>query len=269
MNTRLPRVGEKNNYEFMEPYSKFTLKWNEFTCVGIRLLSDMIKNNETVWEDVYKRYGIEYDRYVEDIRNDVLIMELRTDSGTQLKVPVSFIHRCYIDQGVPYVHKVLSINLGLVPTDINVSILSDEIESLVRDTVGIRPSLDLVDVSKPSSISKEDHQTQMALWDDNRLNEPSHRAKYHQLIESNTLLVEQNRAMEKYIINCLKCSDCGKEVIPEQPPIILEETLTETIRLNNRNPKINGNNSMNPQIFRFLTGFRHSTTVYLDRYNPD
>lgn len=255
---QLPTPGEKNRYEFLPPYDSLTLHWNEYECIGIRKMSDMIKSNEAVWKELYEAYDLQYDRYLEDMSDDVFVIEIKAVSGLRAKVPLSFIKSISADYSVPYKHYALSLNIGLLPTNTDLTVLKSELEGIVKDVLGKESISEVMTLSDDVNLTLEQNKVEIAKRKLLKDNQPSYRAKYITLLEQFNILQEQYYAMERYLTVCMSCSSCGNEenlTIPDRPNTTLREDLPTTIRFTQMGQCLGYNKTLNKGPYLFHQDF--------------
>lgn len=153
----IPTIGARGEYSLNAPFDTLMLQGEEYTCQAIRRLSDYIADNGNPQRDIYELYGISDAEYKTDLAENMYILSLQSDTGHWLYVPVSYLRSYPVANGIPYRTMMVGVCLGPMPVDSDFSHLSTMIENLTFDTLGIKPKIKLVEVSRVSLVSKEAH----------------------------------------------------------------------------------------------------------------
>jgi hypothetical protein len=197
----IPSVGSSGTYVFTAPFSALALPDDEYTCRAVRKLSDYVANNEDAYTNVYVAAGLTQTDYQNDLAVDMPIASLQSQIGHWLYVPVRFIQSLPQSSGIAYQNKVLAVNIGAVPVDLDLTFLITAISNVVIDNFGITPQIQQVVTSKTSIIPyATDAQVQNARK--GRItNSTTDTAALKALQIQYNNAIEKIQALETYILN--------------------------------------------------------------------
>ena len=116
-----------------------------YTCIAIRSFDDVYQKGEDVYETYYEPYGIVNGVSVDgrpfdfelETANNPNIITLQNKFGALYYVPDTFITSYPNQTDVIYSQRILSVTLGPLPIDLDISNITAEIADLVTDKLGI------------------------------------------------------------------------------------------------------------------------------------
>jgi len=153
----IPPINFKGRFEVKPPYNK-RLNPNIFYTVksvyNIKSLEDL---DIDVLNVVYLDYGLTENDYDNDRNNDVPIIEFESESGDVVYVPASYITALPRITGRVFVNKVLTINLGSLPENLDLTSLKSDIKELVKFKYGINAYIEEVEVSNKFVVTEEEY----------------------------------------------------------------------------------------------------------------
>ncbi len=148
----LPAIGSVGTYTLLAPFNTMILPDDEYTCTAIRNISDYISNADDAYTTVYADNGLTQTDYQNDLAANMPIVSLQSSVGHWMYVPARFIVTFPITNGVPYCNKIIGVNIGAVPVNMDLTFLIASISNVVADNLGITPEIKQVVTSKTSSI---------------------------------------------------------------------------------------------------------------------
>jgi hypothetical protein len=154
MNFILPVVGSSGFYELASPFDALAMDRVEYTCKGVRRLSDYLANNEDPKTDIYVKNAIE-PIYEEDLKLDAYIVSLQSISGHWLYVPYRYILSYPSPNGVKYRTVMLGVALPALPVSQALNGLMADVKDLVEGALGVDAVIKMVETSKPVLVSTE------------------------------------------------------------------------------------------------------------------
>lgn len=225
----LPVVDQEAVYDFHDPFSHLTLNWTRFTCTSIRRLGQLTQANENPWKTLYQHNQLPYEAYQRDVANDTYILELTTPTKSRIYVPFSYIKSINSSESYSYQDYAISIKLDALPTTINLAPLLDEILDLVKDQLGITATGRVFELLEtPLHLSPHKHRVREKIRELVQIKSPSYRLRYRQALDENEKIRATRDAVETYLLNCLRCSTCGRDQAIYDPiyyPVETGETL--------------------------------------------
>ena len=196
----IPRIGATGLYELRTP---FTANPSEtFTCIALRKFSDLLELKEDPSALFYFPFGLTIEDYERDLRDNVVIVTLKSDKNTIIYVPSSYILRIPKQDLIKYRRLVLSIDLGVLPDDEDLSVLIDEMRLAAVNTLGINtPEVYLSESPTTGLITASEHQAALVARNANKTITDTLEKRYNRLVRQNEELTEQVRLLEEFIEN--------------------------------------------------------------------
>lgn len=156
MSTVLPPIGTRGIYAFIPPFDQYCDTGVEYTCQGLRRISEYIASNEDVKALVYTKYGIEQS-YDEAVEKDYTIVSLQSRKGHWLYVPENYISNHPSGDGVQYRTVMLTCALPSIPVSTDLSNVMIDVASLVKTSLGVDAKINYVETSRIVLVSQAKH----------------------------------------------------------------------------------------------------------------
>ena len=197
-----PPVGSKGVFTLTSHYDTTLVANTVYTCIAVRLISDMIKDNVDVFGLYYAAKSIPIEQYQYDIVNGGGIVSLSDASGNIVKVPTSYIASYPAAGGVPVSVLGFAVTVTALPEDTDLNYVRSLIVDAIKDGLGVVITADQV---KPAKLS----QTQMISQADAakirstcalniKLN-PTWQSRYNDAFNQLQATLAKNVQLEKYI----------------------------------------------------------------------
>lgn len=198
MNRVLP-IGLKAVFIFLPPYDD-KYSHMEYEVVEVRKLKAIVDDEGYPFENIYEPMLLTKDDYIEDLNNDVPIVTLTQDNETYLYVPMDRIKEIPPIVGRTATELLITFSLGVVPDDIDMSPLIDNIRTMVKDTVNIEPEIISLPGGPTVLISEEDYERYVrTMKAQQRSYNKSYRVLYQEEVERNRKILEEKEEIEKFI----------------------------------------------------------------------
>lgn len=185
MDYLLPVIGSKGVFEFLPPFDSPTLGYNnkEYEVVEIRMIKAIYDAGEDPQNNIYLIHELQEDVFLEDLRNNVPIVTLTYDDVNYLYVPANRLKIVPNIIGKPATERIISFTLGLVPDDINLLPLYENIATMIEDTLSIKPEIRELPGSATILISEDKYkQYKTMMSSKSRSYNKSYRYLYHELL---------------------------------------------------------------------------------------
>ena len=195
----LPVIGSSGTYELLPPFDTVILPEELYTCKAIRNISEYVSYNQDAKKLVYDYYGLSEVDYENDIQEDMEIVSLQNNKGVWVYVPARYIIKYPEVDGIPYHQLSLVCKLPAVEVSRDISHLKTDVINLIKDTLGVEPAVEIVEVSRTIAVTRETSdllKIERALISNGRVTD---RAKYMQLLQREQLLLDKVRELEDYI----------------------------------------------------------------------
>lgn len=197
----LPAIGSKGCYTLLAPFDTLISPKRIYTCQAVRSLHDWVIDGKDPFKQIYEPVGLTEQTFNNDLKNGVSIVTLIGDGGETLYIPNSYIQSYPIYDGVKYVGRALSVPLGILPEDVDISTLKSMIVQLVHDVLGIDITVTDVITSGSVNVSQADHNAIVTLRNNNKTLNKSYRMQYLEATALVSKLQSQMQLLECYIKN--------------------------------------------------------------------
>lgn len=181
------------------PFNTFINPALRYECVAVDKLRGMIAMGENPLDDIYIKYSLGVGLYQFDIDNDDYILTLQAATGDIFKIPNSHILSLPDPNGVRYDLIMLGISLSAIPNGTDLSILKNEIQDLVFNTLGVRSQIQEIQYGAPTLIGQDEHRSVEAARQTNISRNNSNLRKVRELTLLNERLSAKLGILEKYI----------------------------------------------------------------------
>lgn len=195
----IPPIGTAGIYKLQSPFDVLLQPNTSYRTDSARRVSDFLELGVDPFEEFYQKNGLAKETYDADVTNQVVIVGLVSGAGHWVYVPSTYIVAYPDLNGVPYAVTVLGLELGAIPTYLDLSGLKTALANLVRDTIGVTPTPKEVVISAVSKLSQQDHDALEAGRAVLITNTTTDRAKYLALQTQYATLQQQYQALEDYV----------------------------------------------------------------------
>lgn len=197
-----PNIGAMGNYKLKAPFQSTLLENVAYTCIAIRRFADMRKLGVDPFEQLYKPNGLNQVVFQQDEANGAAVITLSDASGQNFYIPSTYILEFPSLGGYPYSVMGLSVVIGSLYNQYDMTPVINAVKDAVRTFTGITPtSITPIVLSQTTYIDSEAHDAINL----NRLqsievsNTPS--AELTRLREQNAILTDRVRELEAYIVS--------------------------------------------------------------------
>lgn len=201
----LPAIGTKGVFTFAPPFDTKVNTSLEYTVSSMELLSSIYNDGRKPFETIYKMAQMTEEDYADDIKENVFIVGFTSSGCETFYVPSDRIKSSPRTDGYTFVGKAISISLGNVPIDLDLSALKAILTDTVYDAVGIRASIQEVLTSAGFKVSEADYKAYMLKLANAKKVDISFRTLYLEEVEKNRKL----SSLVDNIESCMK-DKCGQ-----------------------------------------------------------
>ena len=132
----VPDIGFKGKYELLSPWENDETLI--FSCERVSSILDFrLTKKIDVLKEIYLDKGLSESDYDYAIKNNIKIVTLKTDKEVYINLPDNYIKKMPDLAYVPYKQFIISLNLGLLPADLDLSSTVDELSSVVMKTENV------------------------------------------------------------------------------------------------------------------------------------
>lgn len=139
----IPRIDLYGTFVVDTP---FTVKPDmNYRVIAVRSFNDIYRKDEDVYTKYYTPYGLINGQAVngiifnfdKELKDDVKIVSLKSDDGTLLYIPSSYIRSLPNVTNVPYSQVILGVDLGPLPDDFSTDLLAKTLTDQILSHFGI------------------------------------------------------------------------------------------------------------------------------------
>lgn len=195
----LPVIGSRGTYELLPPFDTVILPEELYTCKAIRNISEYVSYNQDPKKLVYDYYGLTEADYESDVQEDMEIVSLQNNKGVWIYIPARYIIKYPEVDGIPFRQLSMVCKLPAIEVSRDISHLKTDVINLVKDTLGVEPVVEIVEVSRTIAVTREvsdQLKIERSLVSNGRVTD---RAKYMELLQREQLLLNKIQALEDYI----------------------------------------------------------------------
>lgn len=189
-----PKIGDKGIFKMLEPFDGE--RYNKvYTVISLRSLKELLRERLEPKKTIYDRHGLTEEDFDHDLKNNTPIVVLEeANMSSLLYVPASKITSPPISSGVRYTTKAISVNLGLLPEELYLDDIVEDIKSIVKDAVSVIPNVRIIKTSDFCYRTYNQHLDFMAVIEQNPATRvyKSYKQKYKEL------LVTYNKLQDDY-----------------------------------------------------------------------
>ncbi|AWN08825.1 hypothetical protein MLDJOKPK_00238 [Salmonella phage SPAsTU] len=150
-----PQVNLEGLFKVKTPYS---LSENVIYVVdAVRNFVDLQRGNKDVYNEFYKPVGLTREDYVADANVGASIITLKSRDGQVYYIPDTYIESYPGLNGLNYKRNVVVIDLTLVPEYVDVSLLTDDLKSVLERGLGITANVDITSMDYEGTVTEEEH----------------------------------------------------------------------------------------------------------------
>lgn len=137
----LPSLGMTGTYVLKNPYNALIMSTTQYTCVKLQSLSAAVAAKEDPYTNVYLANGATQADYEADLDSQAYLITIQSGTGDLVVFPSSALVSVPSTEGVVCRNLVMSISLSVLPDGTDLSTLTQQIEDLVLNTLGVKSTI--------------------------------------------------------------------------------------------------------------------------------
>lgn len=179
----IPPINTKGVFIFHPPYADDTnINKKEYEVIEIRKIKALHDDGLDPLNSIYIKAGLTKEDFIEDLNNDVPIVTLSADGDQYLYIPADRIKEMPAIIGHTATERLVTLSLGLMPDDINLEMLYENIAIMVNDTISVKPDLTEHPGGPTVLMSNEDYNKYIKMMSAQaRSNNKSWRVRYEEM----------------------------------------------------------------------------------------
>lgn len=150
-----PQPGLKGAFLLREPFS--TSPDLEYTVTAVRSFAEIRARNSDPLLLVYEPVKLTDVEMQADIAEGAAIVVLATRTGELTYVPDTYIRSYPYMGSIPYSHLIVSASLGMIPDDLDTTLIQQVVASAISDYIGVEPTVFVTRGEVNDTISEERH----------------------------------------------------------------------------------------------------------------
>lgn len=155
--------GRRGCFEAHAPFASVVNKKEIYTIISSRSIPDLVNEGLKVLDVVYTPVSLEDTDMRNDIQNNVYIITLVNAGGKKTYIPENKLVVNPRTNGVEYANRTLVLNLGDLPTELNIDTEIINIKDAVKKELGVNPSHSLVSLSSIMLNTYAEHENLVTL----------------------------------------------------------------------------------------------------------
>lgn len=200
-------IGSKGVIKLKSPFSDLLAKREgidlEYRVSAINTIDALEMSGFNVFNFIYKDNGLGEDTYQKAKQNGIPIITLTSVGKPTLQVPQDYVTSMPVCDGIPYYEPVLHASLGLIPRELDVHFLKQQVSSVITDTVGVSEEVIDVQISElpvEGVVGLEEHERLETIRISNVKNRTTDRALHLKLQDENVELKKEIVRLQTILI---------------------------------------------------------------------
>ncbi len=152
-----PPLHAKGVYSLLAPWT--TVSDAIYECIAIRDFADFQDRGESVLQRFYTANGLGQTEYEADLAQDAHIITLVSETSPTIFVPDTYIENFPDVTGVEYKRIVLSLLLGPLPDDVDLTFFKTALAGLASDITGVEAVVNEHVAPYAGVVSADQHAT--------------------------------------------------------------------------------------------------------------
>ncbi len=148
-----PSIGAGGLWSLNAPFNASLLPNVAYTCVAVRLLSDIIAGGSDPFTQYYSPAGLTQAQFQADVAAGVAICSLQASGGQWLFVPNTYIASMPNPNNISYRSIVLGAMLGPLPDTLDLTYVKTQVANAIQDAIGVIPTVKSIAASSQLQIS--------------------------------------------------------------------------------------------------------------------
>lgn len=157
MARKTPPLRAKGFYEVREPFS--VISSAVYECIALRSFDDFTERGEDPFKRFYESKGLSRSDYERDRAVNAHIVTLQSATSALVFIPDTYIEKMPDLSGVEYKRIVLSVLLGPLPDEVDLTHLKSSIATLTSDITGVEGHVLEHVVPFSGAITADQHET--------------------------------------------------------------------------------------------------------------
>ena len=146
-------LGSVGTYTFSGPFATSLPVGENYTCQGIRSVTELLASGVDVLNKYYIPNGLTQSDFDTAITKNTYIISLQCATGLWVYIPANYITAPPSVNGIPYHVMALGVTLGPIKVSSDLSAIKTAISNVIMDNYGITPEVNEIQISKVKIVS--------------------------------------------------------------------------------------------------------------------
>lgn len=200
MDVNLLKMGQRRSFNFLEPYNNILSNKTIYEVTQKYTLQSMIDGGLDPLNQVYIKYGMTENDYVNDLASELSIVEL-TLGIKKYYIPADRIQSIGDETNIPYSERIIGVKIGFIPVGEDLTDVMNDIHELVADSLGIDSKVANEEVTVQLDLSLAEHDEQESKRAILRTDPSNYKKKYYKIKAELAYALDKLRALEEAELN--------------------------------------------------------------------
>lgn len=197
--SQVPPLDVIGPFTFTGPFAQYNGQL--LKCLSVEDMGLLAKRGVDIQGEYYQPYNLTMDAYLADFDAGAKLVTLASvDEHVEVVVPSTYIESMPSGSYVPYSRLILTVDLGLLPDELDLNAAQAEVAAILLQTLGRTPEVDIVRMAMEGGVTREQH----TIMETNRLHEiqatPSDKAQIERLERRLAEEVGRNAQLEEILL---------------------------------------------------------------------
>ena len=128
-----------------------------YKVTKVTSINSLLNDDIDVEKFIFKDHGLTTDDYINALEKQVPIVTLETEGGSIIDVPANYISYMPQISGKIFINKAFIINVGYVPSELDISFLSNELKDLTTTMLGVDNDVSIEEISGKYIVSNKEY----------------------------------------------------------------------------------------------------------------
>jgi len=197
-------IKQKKVFTFKPPFDRYNTN-KVLEVISTELISEMSISGDVILKTVYAPAALTRKDLEDDINNKVILLGLYAGVGKILYIPEKYVVLEPTHDSKTFAHKIITIDVGLVPTNLDLETITMDLRVLTENRCGIVPAIKVVTVSNEKEIPKDDYLDYELIREQRMSDEDNY---YLELERVKRILIEKENTIEQLSCTIKKLDLC-------------------------------------------------------------
>jgi len=149
----VPSLGATGLWTLNAPYNSLVLATTQYSCIAVTTVAGAVASGQDPLNTIYLANGDVKATFEQDLANGDYLVTITSGPGDLVTFPRSAMVGQPIADGVLYRNVFLGVSLSVIPDDLDLSSLQQQVSDLVLHNLGVKSSVYLAAVGGTTILS--------------------------------------------------------------------------------------------------------------------